>query len=197
VDTTGHLVDTDAAGLTLDQAAVRAGCSVKTLRRAITLGTLPHHRVQQRRGQAIIVQPADLDAWLLEREQAFAVSSGPGGSDQQAAMSTGDRPVQEMPAEAGHDAGQSTALVPLAAVSEMIGRTMAPLVTRLGEAERTLGAEQERRRIAEERAAAAEENAARLAAELALLRDQEAPRRPWWRRWGRDRPSGIVLEKEG
>jgi hypothetical protein len=109
------------------------------------------------------------------------VSSGPASSDQHSALSTGAHVVQEMPAEAG----QSTALVPLGAVQEMIGRTMAPLLTRLGETERTLGAEQERRRIAEERAAAAEEHAARLAAAIAALRDQEAHRRPWWRRWGR------------
>jgi hypothetical protein len=184
LDTPGHLVDTSAAGLTLDQAAVRAGCSVKTLRRAITLGTLPHHRVQQRRGQAIIVQPADLDAWLLERKKALAVASDPARCWPSSALSTRDHVVQETPADAGHGAGQSTDLVPLAAVHALIRRDMAPLWEELG-------AERERRRIAEEtltaaqeRAAAAEEHAARLAAELEALRNQEARRRrPWWRIW--------------
>jgi len=66
--------DVGPADLTLRQAATLAGCSVKTLRRAIHAGDLPGRYASTAHGAQLILPYADVERWIAQR-QAPATSA--------------------------------------------------------------------------------------------------------------------------
>lgn len=62
--------DVSAADLTLRQAAALAGCSVKTLRRAIHAGELPSRYASTAHGAQLILPHADIERWIGQRQAA-------------------------------------------------------------------------------------------------------------------------------
>jgi len=132
----------EAADLTLKQAALLVGCSVKTLRRAIhgtTAPSLPTHYIERPTGAQIMIRPADLMQWQQERAGQVTTLD--------TTVSTGQSALDTLDTVQPSVSSGSAAIV---------GGIVAPLVAELAEARRTiqqqaeeLGALRERLRASE------------------------------------------------
>jgi len=147
-----------ASDLTLRQAAERAHCSVKTLRRAIDKGDLPKRYAVGENGPQLIVTPGELETWLDRRVSTPSPLDKPVSTGQ---VDTMDRPNLSMVStlQAAIDQAVRSAVVPL--VDELHTTQ-----TELGDTREQLG--QARARVAQ------------LEAQLAA--GQAARRHPLWMR---------------
>lgn len=141
--------DVTAADLTLRQAAALAGCSVKTLRRAIHAGELPNRYVSTAYGAQLILPYADVDAWIEKRRPTASPDAPP------ATLDTGldtDPPLDKHVTTGQGSAQESgqpldTSILVQAARQQLVAPLMAEIV-RLGDINRVqaeeLGALRER-----------------------------------------------------
>lgn len=93
-----HIVDRMQGDVTLTEAALLAGCSTKTVRRAILDGHFPRRYVMSPRGPHLVIQRADLDRWLVARQ-----ATSPAGTHPASAQRPGSpREWSGLPAKVAH-----------------------------------------------------------------------------------------------
>lgn len=146
--------DVTAADLTLRQAAALAGCSPKTVRRAIHAGELPSRYASTAHGAQFSLPYADVDQWARRRRASAAPGAPPPTVD--TGLDTSG-PV-DMPVGTGHEADHtpSQQVDTSTLVQHLLQQIVAPLtaeIARLNDVTRTqaeeLGALRERMRVAE------------------------------------------------
>jgi len=155
--------DVGPADLTLRQAAALAGCSPKTVRRAIHAGELPSHYASTAHGAQFSLPYADVARWTGQRQAAAPPAhTVDTGMDTSAPLDNRMTTVREPAQEASHVVDTSTL------VSQLLQQIVAPLtaeIARLNDLTRTqaeeLGALRERGRVQPEAARPGERQAAR------------------------------------
>jgi len=151
------------ADLTLRQAAALAGCSPKTVRRAIHAGELPSRYASTAHGAQFSLPYADVARWIAQRQAAAPPAPTVDTSvDISAPLDNRMTTVQEPTQEASHAVDTST----LAQL--LLQQIVAPLtaeIARLNDLTRAqaeeLGALRERERVQQEAARPGERQAAR------------------------------------
>lgn len=143
-----------AADLTLRQAAELAGCSVKTLRRAIHTGELPSRYASTAHGAQFILPYADVERWIGQRQAAAVHTAPPPTVD--TSMDTSAPLDNPMSTVQKGSYGVSQGLDTSTLVQPLLQQIVAPLtaeIARLNELTRTqaeeLGALRERVRVYE------------------------------------------------
>lgn len=73
-----NISDPHSDDVTLQEVAHHAGCTVKTVRRAIQAGQLSRRYVMSPRGPQLVFTPAEVDAWIGERTGRRRTRQQPG-----------------------------------------------------------------------------------------------------------------------